>query len=135
METKLKVACAAVLVASIHAGAAMAQQRPPERSAASRSDDTVVVACVATIERLFKEDGTVAIRSQLIGERTAISFYPDRMAYVGTVPPLTAAQARNWEPVLDLLRDAARQRVKVEIRIDKATKRIEALEVRYHVPC
>jgi DNA helicase HerA-like ATPase len=135
METKFKVVCAAVLVASIHASAAMAQQRPPERSATSRSDDTVVVACVATIERLFKEDGTVAIRSQLIGERTAISFYPDRMAYVGTVPQLTAAQARNWEPVLDLLRDAARQRVKVEIRIDKASKRIEALEVRYHVPC
>ena len=125
------LACAAMLPAIGHAQA----KRDQTKAQSSRSGDTEIVACVAIISRFFKEDGSVGIRAQFIGERTALSFYPDYMAYVGTVPSLTPAQAQRWEPVLDLLRDAARQRVKVELRIDNASKKVESIEVRYHVPC
>jgi hypothetical protein len=118
------LACALLLPAAVHA-----QQKP--RAGA----DTELLACVATISRTYKDDGTSSIRVQFLGERTALSFYPDYMAYVGTVPPLTPAQAQRWESTLALLRDAARQRVKVALRVDGQSRKVESIEVRYHVPC
>ena len=135
-RTKRTLACALLAGAAVASSASLAQvQRDRAEAKASRSGNKEVVACVSRISRYFKADGTQAMRVQFIGENTALSFYPDYMAYVGTVPSLTHAQVQRWEPVLDLLRDAARQRVKVELTIDGASNKIEAVEVRYHSPC
>jgi hypothetical protein len=135
-RSKRYAACALLAVAAVASTASLAQvQRERTQAKSSRSTDREVVACVSRISRYFRADGTQAMRVQFIGESTALSFYPDYMAYVGTVPTLTHAQVQRWEPVLDLLRDAAKQRVKVELRIDGSSNKVESVEVRYHSPC
>ena len=123
--------CAALLPAAAHAQAA---KRAPAKAEDPRADSNVI-ACVSRIIRDYKPDGSASLRAHFVGERTSLTFYPDYMAYVGTVPGLTAAQVQRWQPELDLLRDAAQKRVRVALRIDGASNKVESLEVRYEVPC
>ena len=69
------------------------------------------------------------------GQKAVISFQADKIVMGGGKGMMSASQLAQWGPYLDELRNAASQKVKVQVVYDDATNAILGINVLYDQNC
>lgn len=136
MRNHVRVLCAAILGGVVLTASAQSPQKrgPAERTLVS--GDASFEACINQIAQNFDERGGVGVRITLAYEGTPFVFTAQGIRHTSSAhQTLSLAQLAQWAPVLDLLRDAAKQKVKVQFQVDKGGDKVEAIRVKYHLPC
>ena len=124
----MKLAIAALLAASLVPGAALAQ--------AKRSDTKTFEACVIRIDYGFEDRGAVRVSVTLSREGTPFRLTPEGFVHSsGAGPNLTLAQVNQWAPLLDVLRDSAKNKFEVRFEVDGATRKVEYIRGLYYKSC
>ena len=125
----MKLAIAAALACSLLPGAALAQAK---RSAESKA----VEGCVIRIDFGFEDRGAVRVSVNLAREAVPFRLTPEGFIQSsGAGPQLSLAQVNQWAPLLDVLRDSARNKFEVRFEVDGATRKVEYIRGLYYKPC
>ena len=136
MNRIIKFAGAILLGTAVLAAVAQTQPRRSQAEKTLVSGDASFEACVNQIAYTLEENGNVSFRVTLAYEGTPFILTPQGFRHSGSASQrMSLAQVAQWTPVIDQVRDAARQKVKVQFQVDKGSDRVEAIRVKYHLPC
>jgi hypothetical protein len=135
MHTRLALAASFLACSALLPATADAQARREKREAAreERAGNVAHIACVQSVSHSFGP-GTVTIRVQL-KDLPIIHFQQNALKVGGDSTRMSPAQANQWAMVVDTFRDAARQKVKVQLNYDKSDGEVNAAWARYDLPC
>lgn len=124
----MKLAIAALLAASLVPATGLAQ--------AKRSDTKSIEACVIRIDYGFEARGMLRVSVTLSREGTPFRLTPEGfLQSSGAGPTLSLAQVNQWAPVLDVLRDSAKNKFEVRFEVDGATRKVEYIRGLYYKSC
>lgn len=125
----MKLAIAAALACSLLPGTAFAQAK-------RTAENKAVEGCVIRIDFGFEDRGTVRVSVNIAREAVPFRLTADGFIQSsGAGPQLSLAQIGQWAPLLDVLRDSARNKFEVRFEVDGATRKVEYIRGLYYKAC
>jgi hypothetical protein len=125
----MKLAIAAILAFTLLPGSALAQAKRP-------AENKNIEGCVIRIDHGFDGVGGVRVSVSISREGTPFRLTPT--GFIHSSSPgrdLTLAQVNQWAPLLDMLRDSAKNKFEVRFEVDGTTRKVEYIRALYYKPC